>query len=34
MIVDPFGHRWMLSQKLENVEPEEMQRRWNEETGA
>ena len=34
MIVDPFGHRWMLSQKIENVEPEEMQRRWNEETGA
>jgi PhnB protein len=34
MIVDPFGHRWMLSQKLENVEPEEMQRRWTEETGA
>ncbi|MCA1407373.1 VOC family protein, partial [Ensifer sp. IC3342] len=34
MIVDPFGHRWMLSQKIEDVAPEEMQRRWDEETGA
>ncbi|NRP75009.1 hypothetical protein ILFOPFJJ_05932 [Ensifer psoraleae] len=34
MVVDPFGHRWMLSQKIEDVAPEEMQRRWNEETGA
>ncbi|WP_027993462.1 VOC family protein [Sinorhizobium meliloti] len=34
MVVDPFGHRWMLSQKIEDVAPEEMQRRWNEQTGA
>ncbi|APO66258.1 VOC family protein [Rhizobium mongolense] len=34
MVVDPFGHRWMLSQKIEVVAPEEMQRRWDEETGA
>jgi PhnB protein len=27
---DPFGHHWMLSQKLEEVTPEEMQKRWNE----
>ena len=25
---DPFGHRWSLAQKLEDVAPEEMQRRW------
>lgn len=34
MIMDPFGHRWMLSQTIEEVGPEEMQRRWNAETGA
>lgn len=34
MVVDPFGHRWMLSQKIEAVAPEETQRRWDEETGA
>ena len=34
MIMDPFGHRWMLSQTIEQVSPEEMQRRWNQETGA
>lgn len=27
---DPFGHEWLLSQKVEEVSPEEMQRRWNE----
>jgi PhnB protein len=26
---DPFGHEWMLSQKVEDVSPEEMQRRWD-----
>lgn len=26
---DPFGHEWLLSQKVEEVSPEEMQRRWN-----
>ncbi|AUN29127.1 VOC family protein [Niveispirillum cyanobacteriorum] len=34
MIMDPFGHRWMLSQTIEQVSPDEMQRRWNAETGA
>lgn len=34
LIVDPFGHRWMLSQTIEKVSPEEMQRRWEGETGA
>jgi PhnB protein len=27
-IVDPFGHRWQLATRKENVAPEEMQRRW------
>ena len=26
---DPFGHEWIISQELEQVTPEEMQRRWN-----
>ena len=26
-IVDPFGHRWGLAQKIENVAPEEVTRR-------
>lgn len=26
---DPFGHEWMLSQDIEKVSPEEMQKRWN-----
>lgn len=34
LVLDPFGHRWMLSQTIEAVSPQEMQRRWNEETGA
>lgn len=34
MLIDPFGHRWRISQTTETVAPEEMQRRWNEETGA
>ena len=33
-LMDPFGHRWMLSQTVEVVTPEEMQKRWNEETSA
>jgi PhnB protein len=33
-ILDPYGHRWMLSQTIEKVSPEEMQRRWNEGTSA
>jgi PhnB protein len=34
VMVDPFGHRWMLSQTIEPITSDEMQRRWNEETGA
>lgn len=34
LLLDPFGHRWMLSQTIENVSPAEMQERWNQETGA
>ncbi len=34
LVLDPFGHRWMLSQTIETVSPHEMQRRWNEATGA
>lgn len=34
LLLDPFGHRWMLGQMIEVVSPEEMQRRWEEETGA
>lgn len=26
---DPFGYIWMLSEKVEDVSPAEMQRRWN-----
>ena len=26
---DPFGHEWLLSQIVEEVTPEEMQRRWD-----
>lgn len=34
LVLDPFGHRWMLSQMIETVSPEEMQERWDAETGA
>lgn len=27
---DPFGHEWLLSQKISEVSPEEMQRLWDE----
>ncbi len=33
-VLDPYGHRWMLSQTIEQVTPEEMQRRWNEGASA
>ncbi len=33
MVLDPFGHRWTLSQTMERLSPDEMQRRWTEETG-
>ena len=26
---DPFGHEWTISQELERMSPNEMQRRWN-----
>jgi len=29
-VVDPFGHEWMLGQHIEDVSPEEMQRRFTE----
>jgi uncharacterized glyoxalase superfamily protein PhnB len=25
---DPFGHRWLIGHSIENVEPDEMQRRY------
>ncbi|MEC5161288.1 PhnB protein [Janthinobacterium sp. CG_23.3] len=28
-LVDPFGHRWMLASRIEDVTPAEMQRRWD-----
>ncbi len=27
-ILDPYGHEWMLGQEIEQVSPEEMQRRY------
>ncbi|MFC4668513.1 VOC family protein [Seohaeicola nanhaiensis] len=33
-VQDPFGHRWMIAQATETVSPEDMQRRWEAETGA
>lgn len=29
MIADPFGHKWHLATRTEEVSPEEMQQRWN-----
>jgi PhnB protein len=28
MVADPFGYTWFLAQKIEEVAPAEMQRRW------
>lgn len=28
MVADPFGHKWHLATRVEDVSPEEMQRRW------
>jgi uncharacterized glyoxalase superfamily protein PhnB len=28
-VLDPFGHQWLLGQHVEDVSPEEMQRRYN-----
>ncbi len=33
-LLDPFGHRWMLSQTIETVTSAEMQKRWEEDTSA
>jgi PhnB protein len=30
MIADPFGHKWHVSTRKEEVSPQEMQRRWSE----
>jgi len=32
--LDPWGHRWFVAQTIEQVTPDEMQRRWERETGA
>ncbi len=29
-VADPFGYRWMISHRVEQVSPKEMQRRWRE----
>jgi PhnB protein len=29
LLCDPFGHRWQLASRRENVAPEEMQQRMN-----
>lgn len=29
MLSDPFGHRWHIATRLQEVTPEEMQRRWS-----
>lgn len=34
IIVDPFGHKWMLQHRLAEVSVEEMQKRWNEMAGC
>jgi PhnB protein len=34
LLVDPFGHRWHLATRKEEVSPEEMQKRWNESMAA
>jgi len=32
-LLDPFGHEWLIQALIEEVSPEEMQRRWNEAGG-
>ena len=29
VVIDPFGHRWNIGHSIEDVEPEEMQRRYS-----
>ena len=33
VVRDPFGHRWLIGHAIEQVSPEEMQRRYDEECG-
>ncbi len=33
MVTDPFGYSWFVAHKIEEVSPEEMQRRWDEGMG-
>jgi uncharacterized glyoxalase superfamily protein PhnB len=33
VVRDPFGHRWLIGHAIEEVSPEEMQRRYDEECG-
>jgi PhnB protein len=28
-VKDPFGHHWIIARHVEDVPPEEMQRRWH-----
>lgn len=30
MVADPFGYKWFISTRIEDVSPEEMQRRFSE----
>jgi uncharacterized glyoxalase superfamily protein PhnB len=34
LIGDPFGYAWFVSQKVEDLTPAEMQRRWSESTAV
>jgi PhnB protein len=29
LLADPFGYSWFVSEKVEDVSPKEMQKRWN-----
>ncbi len=34
MVADPFGYSWFIAHKIEEVTPEEMQRRWTDSMGG
>ncbi len=34
MVTDPFGYSWFIAHKIEEVTPEEMQRRWTDSMGG
>ncbi|MFC5345549.1 VOC family protein [Brevundimonas staleyi] len=34
LLLDPFGHRWMLSETIEPLSPDQMQARWDASTSA